>query len=93
MFLVVKEGHHQEESYLATYIIEIDRLQSEKIANTVVKTGFDSTGRTKSNLLLQNSKTKSFIALNPKDLSSKTSWSGRANSWSINDDFVFNDKS
>jgi hypothetical protein len=93
MLLVVEEGHQKDQSYLATYIIEIDRLISEKIASTVINSSFDSTSRTKSNLLIFNSEKLSFTALNPKDLTVKTVWQGKDNSWSINDDFVLNEKS
>jgi len=93
MLLVVEEGHQKDQSYLATYIIEIDRLNSEKIASTVINSSFDSSSRTKSNLLIFNSERLSFTALNPKDLTVKTAWQGKDNSWSINDDFVFNEKS
>jgi len=58
----------------------------------VVNSKLDRTSRTKSNLLIFSQENLSFTALNPKDLTVKTVWQGKGNSWSINDDFVFNEK-
>jgi hypothetical protein len=93
MLLVVQEGHHKSQSYLSTYSIDIDRLRSDKIASAIFSTSFDSTSRTKSNLILLNSKDGTYNALNPKNLSTKVAWTGNDNSWSVNDDFVVNDQS
>lgn len=54
MLLVVNEGHHNTHSYLATYSIDIERLRSDKIANTIIKTSFSQSSRTKSNIILVN---------------------------------------
>ena len=93
MLLVVEEGHQEDQSYLATYIIEIDRLNSEKIASTVINSSSIQHFRTKSNLVIFDGMERLFMALNPKDLTVKTVWQGDARSFDINDDFVLNEKS
>lgn len=92
MYLVVLEGSNNDQSYLATYIIEVDRLHSEKLASTVINIKFESTYRTKSNLLVRDFYNAHLTAFNPKDLSFKATWEGQDNLWSINDDFVVDEQ-
>jgi len=74
MLLIVKEGESKDEIYLATYSIDLERLRSNKIASAIVSNSFDTNSRTKSNMLLINSKNGEIQALNPKNLSIKANW-------------------
>lgn len=92
LFLVVKEGHSDDrQSFLTTYSIDIDRLISEKVAQTHFKKDFDSSLRTRSHLVL-SSEDGTLYALNPKTLDEKLEWNGKSTSWGFNDDYVLNDK-
>lgn len=66
-------------------------MRSEKVAQTHFKSQFQSTLRTRSNLILSSAGDKLF-ALNPKTLETKLEWTGKDTPSGLNDDYLLNSK-
>ena len=73
MILVVREGISNQGSFLTSYSIDIDRMNTEKISETHFEHNFLSTLRTRSSLIL-SSDNQNLHALNPKTLEAKLQW-------------------
>lgn len=75
---------------MTTYSIDIERMRSEKVAQTHFKHQFQSTLRTRSNLIL--SAGDKLFALNPQTLETKLEWKGKDTPSGLNDDYLLNSK-
>lgn len=91
LFLVVKEGQHEQQSFLTTYSIDIKRLSSHKVVSTHFKKPFLSSLRSRSYLIL-SAEDELLYALSPKTLETKLEWKGKNVAWGTNDDYVLNER-